>query len=67
MIVPRRYAYFQLAGVDSSVPKKWAIEKLRGYVTRFISQIKGTNSLAIFIDGLVEYEGDLGKLISLLR
>ncbi|KAH6845799.1 hypothetical protein B0I37DRAFT_381167 [Chaetomium sp. MPI-CAGE-AT-0009] len=66
-VAPRRYLYFQVAGTDSPDPPDWDAEELREGIFRFVSQIEGANRLAIFIDGLDEYEGDHEKLVSFLR
>jgi hypothetical protein len=66
-VAPRRYLYFEVAGTDSPDPPDWEIEELRDCIFRFVSQIEGANRLAIFIDGLDEYEGDHEKLVSFLK
>ena len=66
-VASRRCLYFQLAGTDSPDPKNWTIEELQGCLTSFVSQIEGTDRLALFVDGLDEYEGNLDNLISFLK
>ncbi len=48
-------------------PQNWTLEELQGGVTSFVSQIESTNRLALFVDGLDEYEGNLDSLISFLK
>jgi hypothetical protein len=67
LVTPRRYIYFQLAGTDALEPQDWTLEELRDCISRFISKIEDTDRLAVFLDGLDEYEGDLGGLISFLK
>jgi hypothetical protein len=62
-----RYRYFQLAGPDAPHPPPWTLEELRSGLSRFVSGIHGTGRLALFVDGLDEYDGDLDTLISFLK
>jgi hypothetical protein len=64
----RHYQYIQLTGPDRlSIRLHWTFEELRDSILQFLSLIEGTDRLALFIDGLDEYEGDLGNLISFLK
>ncbi|KAK4151838.1 hypothetical protein C8A00DRAFT_45022 [Chaetomidium leptoderma] len=68
VVASRRYLYFQLAGTDSPDPPDWTVEELRSCIALFVSQIEGsTDRLAIFVDGLDEYEGNLENLVSFLK
>ena len=62
-----RYRYFQLAGPDAPDPPLWTLDELQSGLIRFISGIEGTGRLALFVDGLDEYDGDLDILISFLK
>ena len=66
-VASRRCLYFQLAGTDSPDPQNWTLEELQICLTSFVSQIEGTDRLALFVDGLDEYEGNLDNLISFLK
>jgi len=64
---PTRYIYFQLAGIHAPAPPAWTVEELRDGITKIASKIAGTDCVAIFVDGLDEYEGDLEKLVIFLK
>jgi hypothetical protein len=64
----RHYQYIQLTGPDRlSIRLHWTFEQLRDSVLQFLSLIEGTDRLALFVDGLDEYEGDPIDLISFLK
>jgi hypothetical protein len=64
----RHYQYIQLTGPDRlSIRLHWTFEQLRDSVLQFLSLIEGTDRLALFVDGLDEYEGDPVNLISFLK
>ncbi|KAF4452083.1 P-loop containing nucleoside triphosphate hydrolase [Fusarium austroafricanum] len=67
LVARKRYTYFQLAGIDATNPPGWTIEELRDSITQSISKTDTTDCLALFIDGLDEYEGDLRDLIYFLK
>lgn len=55
VVTPRRWAFFSQVGIDAKSPD-WEWTKLRRCLERFASQIKNTSRLALFIDGLDEYD-----------
>ncbi|KAF5562297.1 P-loop containing protein [Fusarium phyllophilum] len=63
----KHYKYFQLAGTDAPSPPEWAIEDLRDSISQVVFETKHTHRLAVFIDGLDEYEGDLKSLTSFVK
>jgi len=67
IVAPKRYTYIKLAGLHSVNPESWSLGELRDTIDLFISHIKATDRLVIFIDGLDEYEGDLENLIAWLK
>ncbi|KAK4449831.1 hypothetical protein QBC34DRAFT_350397 [Podospora aff. communis PSN243] len=64
---PGRYLYFQLAGHDSPEPPDWTIAELQEAITHFMSRAGIDSRLAMFIDGLDEYDGDHNGLISFVK
>ncbi|KLU84999.1 hypothetical protein MAPG_04033 [Magnaporthiopsis poae ATCC 64411] len=66
LAAPERYLYFQLAGTDAPNPD-WTVEELREALNNLGSQIHDTAHLAIFIDGLDEYDGDLAELVGFVK
>jgi len=67
VIASRRYLYFQLAGRDALDPPNWTEEALREAILNCISEIGNTHRLAIFLDGLDEYDGDLESLVAFIH
>ncbi|KAK3315626.1 hypothetical protein B0H66DRAFT_347710 [Apodospora peruviana] len=63
----KRHLYFQLAGTDAPEPPDWTIAELGDSVIQFVSQTEGTDRLALFVDGLDEYEGDFDSLLSFFK
>ncbi|GAP89039.1 hypothetical protein SAMD00023353_3401240 [Rosellinia necatrix] len=58
-VAPRRHLFFQLAG-DGSMYPEWEWTELTQCMLRFVTLIRETGSrLALFIDGLDEYDGFL--------
>jgi hypothetical protein len=56
-VAPRRHLFFRLAG-DHAEPPEWEWEELQACVYRLAARLCDTGSrLALFIDGLDEYEG----------
>ncbi|KAK4201027.1 hypothetical protein QBC40DRAFT_64335 [Triangularia verruculosa] len=66
-VAPKRYIYFQLAGMDSPDPLDWTLEELRDCIIRFLTRVDGTSRVAMFVDGLDEYEGNHEELVSFLK
>lgn len=66
LVTPERYLYFQLAGTDAPNPD-WTVKELREALNNLGSQIHDTARLAIFIDGLDEYDGDLEELVDFVK
>ncbi|KAK4184405.1 hypothetical protein QBC35DRAFT_534999 [Podospora australis] len=62
--IPRRHFYFQLTGADAIDPPAWTLNELGDSISRFVSEIEEAGRLAIFVDGLDEYEGNVEELIS---
>ena len=65
-ITARRYSYFQLAGMDSPAPD-WTLEELKDAIIRFLSRVEGTSRVAMFVDGLDEFDGVHEDLVSFLK
>ncbi|KAK4249242.1 P-loop-containing protein [Corynascus novoguineensis] len=66
-VAQNRYVYYQLAGMDSPDPPDWTVEELRDSVIRSVSRTADTSRVAMFIDGLDEYDDDHEKLIYFLN
>ncbi|RKL18461.1 hypothetical protein BFJ70_g14332 [Fusarium oxysporum] len=67
LVASKQYIYFQLAGTDAPGPPEWTIEELRDSVRQVVFETKSTHRLAVLIDGLDEYEGDLKNLTSFVQ
>jgi hypothetical protein len=67
LVASKHYKYFQLTGTDAPSPPEWAIEDLRDSISQLVFETKQTPRLAVFIDGLDEYEGDLESLTSFVK
>jgi hypothetical protein len=65
-VAPRRWAFFTIGGIEHNSPE-WDWSELRESLLRFSSAILGQSRLALFIDGLDEYDGDHEELIDFLR
>ncbi|KAK4206222.1 hypothetical protein QBC37DRAFT_140890 [Rhypophila decipiens] len=65
-IALRRYPLLSVAGIDAQLPA-WGLDELRECLLRFASQIQGTGHLALFLDGLDEFDGQHVDLISFLK
>lgn len=66
-IVSTRYLYFQLAGRGSPDRPDWTHNELQDCLVQFMTQVGAKTRLAMFIDGLDEYDGDHQALISFLK
>lgn len=55
VVTPRRWAFFSQVGIDAKSPE-WEWTELRRCLERFANQIKNTSRLALFVDGLDEYD-----------
>lgn len=65
-VAPRRRVFFDLAGIDVESPV-WDWVELRECLLRFAVGIKGKARLALFIDGLDEYDGNQEELVAFLQ
>ncbi|KAK4209712.1 hypothetical protein QBC37DRAFT_449794, partial [Rhypophila decipiens] len=65
-IALRRQALFSIAGTDAQSPA-WSLEELRECLLRLASQIRGNGRLALFIDGLDEFDGRHTELVLFLK
>ncbi|TLD09359.1 uncharacterized protein PgNI_07282 [Pyricularia grisea] len=64
---PERYIYYQMAGSGVPAPPDWSVQELQGAISRLVSNFSEQCRLALFIDGLDEYEGDLKALVAYLK
>lgn len=55
VVTARRWAFFSQVGIDAKSPE-WEWTELRRCLERFANQIKNTSRLALFVDGLDEYD-----------
>ncbi|KAM7191670.1 hypothetical protein V8F33_008766 [Rhypophila sp. PSN 637] len=62
----RRQTLFSVAGTDAQLPA-WSLEELRECLLRLASQIQGNGRLALFIDGLDEFDGQHMDLVLFLK
>ncbi|KAL3457652.1 hypothetical protein BJX64DRAFT_244776 [Aspergillus heterothallicus] len=70
LVAPRRWTYLSIAGVgsdSSSWSPPWDWRELKECLSRFATEIGGTSRLALFVDGLDEYEGQHGEVIKFLQ
>ncbi|KAM7211718.1 hypothetical protein V8F06_012898 [Rhypophila decipiens] len=65
-IALRRQALSSIAGTDAQSPA-WSLEELRECLFRLASQIRGNGRLALFIDGLDEFDGQHTELVLVLK
>ncbi|KAK1753868.1 P-loop containing nucleoside triphosphate hydrolase [Echria macrotheca] len=63
---PKRHLYYDLAGSRPWQPY-WSVEELRRSILEVVSQLRHVGRLALFIDGLDEYDGDLADLVAFLK
>lgn len=67
IVAPRRRWFHDLAGIEVQSPS-WEWNELRECFLRLASHIQSSNErLALFIDGLDEYEGDHDELLTFLK
>ena len=65
-VATRRQVLFALAGPSTQSPP-WGFAELRECLTRLAAKIQGETRLALFVDGLDEFDGNYNDLLSLLR
>lgn len=65
-VAPRRQVFFGLAGAYATTPD-WQWTELRECLLRFASEIQGKARLALFIDGLDEYDGNHDELVAFFK
>ncbi|XHG06305.1 hypothetical protein AWENTII_009510 [Aspergillus wentii] len=65
-VAPRRRVFFNLAGAHAASPE-WQWPELRECLLRFAYKIQGKSRLALFIDGLDEYDGNHDELVAFLK
>ncbi|KAK3311950.1 hypothetical protein B0H66DRAFT_608860 [Apodospora peruviana] len=66
VVAPRHYLYYQLTGTEAP-PVAWPIKLLQESVAKFVSHTRDTHRLAIFVDGLDEFDGDLDEFVLYLK
>lgn len=66
VVAPRRRIFFDLAGINVESPK-WDWTELRECLLRFADKVRGEGRLALFVDGLDEYDGDQEELVAFLK
>ncbi|KAL8369788.1 hypothetical protein RB595_000226 [Gaeumannomyces hyphopodioides] len=66
-VAPKHYLYFQLPVESIPDPPDWTVDQLRDAITRLASAVQSSHRLAIFIDGLDEYDGNLPELVEFLK
>ncbi|KAL5363479.1 hypothetical protein BJX96DRAFT_155783 [Aspergillus floccosus] len=70
LVAPRRWVYLNIAAVGSdSSPwsPSWEWMELKECLYRFTSELVATTRLALFVDGLDEYEGQHGEVVKFLQ
>ncbi|KAK3319986.1 hypothetical protein B0T19DRAFT_276585 [Cercophora scortea] len=67
VVVPRRYVLYSLAGADLDFPPLWSLEELQRCLSRFAAEVGETDRVALFVDGLDEYDGRCEELVELLK
>ncbi|KAN0083496.1 hypothetical protein V8E54_002584 [Elaphomyces granulatus] len=65
-VAPRRRIFFDLVGIKAESPD-WNWTELQECLLRFASKTQGQARLALFVDGLDEYDGDPGELVVFLK
>lgn len=65
-VAPRRQVFFGLAGAYTA-PPEWQWTELRECLLRFASEIQGKARLALFVDGLDEYDGNHDELVAFFK
>jgi len=65
-VATRRQVLFSVAGSSTQSPP-WGFAELRECLTRLAAKIQGETRLALFVDGLDEFDGNYSEVVSLLR
>ncbi|KAJ5588338.1 hypothetical protein N7537_011016 [Penicillium hordei] len=69
-VAPARWVYLNIAAVgsdSSSWSPSWEWTELKECLYRITSELAGTTRLALFVDGLDEYEGQHGEVVKFLQ
>ena len=66
LVSPRRYLLHSLLGEELSKPPPWELAELRRCVARLAAEVGKTDRIALFIDGLDEYDGRAEDLVAFL-
>ncbi|KAJ5106840.1 hypothetical protein N7456_003515 [Penicillium angulare] len=66
VVSPRRQLFYDLAG-QNAAPPAWQWKELRDCLVRFAFSIQGKGRLALFIDGLDEYDGNHEEFVAFLK
>lgn len=64
IVAPNRWEVLSLFGED---PRDFSEKELHGMLCRTIKSIAATSKVVLFIDGLDEFDGELGPLIELIH
>ena len=67
IVAPKHYLYYQLAGAEAHGIPEWTADGLQESIAQFVSHVQDTHRLAIFVDGLDEYSGDLEGIVLYLK
>ncbi|KAK3689945.1 hypothetical protein B0T22DRAFT_378180 [Podospora appendiculata] len=67
IVFPRRYVLYSLVGADLVFPPPWSLEELQHCLSRFAAEVGETDRVAMFVDGLDEYDGRCEELVEFLK